>query len=902
MICPWCKRSAQQDDQRCRSCARRLDVAPDASDLLTVAAVVGGEFPLILLELASDYPRPVLLALLDHPVAAAAVEMAPGVARFRFRDAGARDDLYRALNPSLRAALHRRVGDALEQLHADDPVPPLATLAHHFCAAASDGDTTKAIDYSLRAGARAHATLDDEAAAKHFRDALDALDATTPASDEQRCAALLGLAEALGNAGARAEARLAAERALAVARRLASPDRIAHAVLAFAGRPQPFRLVDCNERVVALLEEALALLGEQDDPLRARVLGRLAEELTFSERHERMRAVADEAIAIARRQPDRAVLAYVLRATHWALWGPSNPSARVALAQEILAHSAAADERAPDLELDAHLFRLWALIELGDVPAARAELSGCARLADRIGHPYQRWLVATTRVCLAFAASELDSVPALAEVACALGAEGDNPNAILFYGIQTIYLQWLRGELHDAAQALRGIADTHPLLTLAVRAALADTYAEAGQLEAARRELDGVTARGLETLPRNLTWTTSMAFLAEASARVGDVERAARLYDHLAPLAASNLLLVPVASFGAAAAFLGLLATSLRRWSEADEHFAKASRLQAAMGTRHMLARTECDHAAMLLARGGEHDVPRALEKLARVRSLAEELGMRTLLERAASLAAAQSDGRAGPRHERAFAAVASRGAAASEPAAHPAGPIGPYAPAAHGTEPVATIAVAEVVALRREGEYVAVELKGKVARYRCSKGFARLGLLLGRPGTALPALVVAGLGEGSERAGEVPSAGELPSAGEGTDAHEAASAGSRDTGVLDRRALAEYRRHLGELRADLDEAERDNDLARAERLRAQIDALEQHVRASMTPAGQARAFTSDTDRARQAVQKSIAAAIARIGDDFADLGRHLATSVKTGATCSYEPGSPPPFAWDVAL
>ena len=47
-------------------------------------------------------------------------------------------------------------------------------------------------------------------------------------------------------------------------------------------------------------------------------------------------------------------------------------------------------------------------------------------------------------------------------------------------------------------------------------------------------------------------------------------------------------------------------------------------------------------------------------------------------------------------------------------------------------------------------------------------------------------------------------------------------------------------------------------------------------------------------------VTKAIKAALTKIRAMDASLGRHLATSIKTGACCAYDPGPLPPVSWQL--
>jgi sugar phosphate isomerase/epimerase len=57
---------------------------------------------------------------------------------------------------------------------------------------------------------------------------------------------------------------------------------------------------------------------------------------------------------------------------------------------------------------------------------------------------------------------------------------------------------------------------------------------------------------------------------------------------------------------------LGLLATVLGRYAEADEHFAVAVAVQDRMGAKGMVVHTRLEWARMLLRRDRPEDAPRA--------------------------------------------------------------------------------------------------------------------------------------------------------------------------------------------------------------------------------------------------------------------------------------------------
>src|SRR6266508_558134 len=124
--------------------------------VLEVAAVVGRDFELRVLQPACGLDADRLLELLEEAEAARVVGVvAGGLGRWRFAHALVREVLCEGLPAARRVRLHGRVGEALEDVYAADPGPHLAELAHHFVAAAPGGQVARAVRAATLAGRRA---------------------------------------------------------------------------------------------------------------------------------------------------------------------------------------------------------------------------------------------------------------------------------------------------------------------------------------------------------------------------------------------------------------------------------------------------------------------------------------------------------------------------------------------------------------------------------------------------------------------------------------------------------------------------------------------------------------------------------------------------------------------------
>jgi tetratricopeptide (TPR) repeat protein len=160
-------------------------------------------------------------------------------------------------------------------------------------------------------------------------------------------------------------------------------------------------------------------------------------------------------------------------------------------------------------------------------------------------------------------------------------------------------------------------------------------YSELGLEQEARELFERLAANDFAAIPRDSMWVTSMTYLAEVCAFLGDARRAALLYQRLLPYAKHNVIVGnAIACTGATARYLGMLATTMARWAEAEHHFQAALAMNARMRARPYLAHTQYQYAEMLLARNQPGDRDTALSLLDEALASASELGMGALTDR----------------------------------------------------------------------------------------------------------------------------------------------------------------------------------------------------------------------------------------------------------------------------
>jgi DNA-binding SARP family transcriptional activator len=164
--------------------ARRMGRLPEATrELLTVAAVAGNDFDLMVVARAANLDLDRALDIVDVAVAAGLVTEQPGLAeRFRFSHALVHEAIYQELTQLRRARLHGVVADALEETGEDRAQP--TEVAHHLYEAVPVTGPARAIVAAARASTAAQGALAPEVAEGHLRRAL-ALAAAMPAGPER---------------------------------------------------------------------------------------------------------------------------------------------------------------------------------------------------------------------------------------------------------------------------------------------------------------------------------------------------------------------------------------------------------------------------------------------------------------------------------------------------------------------------------------------------------------------------------------------------------------------------------------------------------------------------------------------------------------------------------------------
>jgi predicted ATPase/class 3 adenylate cyclase len=177
---------------------RRLSrMSGDTHHALRIAAVVGAEFELGVVQAAGNLGEETLLGAVEEAAGARLVSEVSST-RFRFAHALVRATLYESLTAARKVMLHRKAAEAIEAIHAGALDDHLPALAHHWArASAPAAETGKAVDYATRAGDRALAQLAHDEAVAYYRQALELLELTEGGrDDDRRLELLISLGEA----------------------------------------------------------------------------------------------------------------------------------------------------------------------------------------------------------------------------------------------------------------------------------------------------------------------------------------------------------------------------------------------------------------------------------------------------------------------------------------------------------------------------------------------------------------------------------------------------------------------------------------------------------------------------------------------------------------------------------
>ena len=619
---------------------RRLArLSSDTNQALRVAAVVGPEFELGVVQAAGDLTEPALLAAVEEAAEARLVTEVSAT-RFRFAHALVRATLYESLTAARQVTLHRRTAEAIEALHAgalDDHVP---ALAHHWArASAPVTDTSRAVEYARRAGDRALAQLAHNEAVTYYASGLDLLDTGgADRADPRRLELLIGLGEAQRRAGD-AEFRQTLLDAAHLARELGDTPALARAALANnRGHIYSSGLVVDAARVEAL-EAAITAVGDSDPATRARLLATLGMELAWQPDPRRRLTLSEEALTLAGALGEPGTLAHVLLARDYTITAPDNSAERFAATTQMLALADRLGD--PVVTSRALILRFKAAVELADLAEAERCHTRNESLVADLGQPFLTWAAMHHRAGLAVLRAD-DGAERAINAAHEFGTAAGQADVVFFSFSQKWPLYFDQGRLEELREFVVAVGERFPenpfpKLFQAIILSEAEPADRGGVI------LDELAATGFAHPTNNVNWLHFSAHCAWLCARLHRPEHVPLLRSRLEPYA-DQLVAIALggAIMGSVASYLALLCTTVADWPAAEAHFRAAEATCERIGAPTWLVRTRVERARMLRARAGPGDVQRAEELLGDALPVTRELGLVNIEREAVELLAAQ--------------------------------------------------------------------------------------------------------------------------------------------------------------------------------------------------------------------------------------------------------------------
>jgi class 3 adenylate cyclase len=593
--------TAMPDTVRAAIAEGLAELEPGAARVLEVAAVAGRSIAVDVIGAAAAVDESEVLRSLAAAESVGLVTQASVVVpSWRFTHDIVRDAIVTGVDPASRAAVHGRVGQAIERLRDANVAAHAAEIATHYFRATAEY-RTRAVSYSelaARAALRAGAF---EQAAGHCRRALGQL-AGIGSDSSQRARLLIMLGAALHADDLEAAAKPILD-AIAIARSIRDQRLLTTAVQALP--PDTGRL---DIRAVAELHAVIETIGDEDPTIAARLHGHLALH-HFTARHwDDLGREADAAWRLSRSvgDPDARFLGSVGRLlTRWC--DRDDDTSRAVLSEATWSAEAAAD---PKLKLLGRYMRARPLIEFADRNGFRATIELVEEGVNGQVPAYSQWIAATWRTLEALLDGELERAGDLLERSQQLG-QGRSQIALAGRFHQRSLLRLEQDRLAEELDAIKSFAQVwpgHPVIVGWQALALA----EAGQDRQAQALLAAVDDDGFDKVPAPLCF--ALAPLTETAVKLGAGDLSTRLAQALAPRAGYLFVGFGFAStcYGAVDRYLGLSAALAGDYEAALGHHAAATRLHWRFGSRLWLLHSRLDTAAALAGRAAPGDLAEA--------------------------------------------------------------------------------------------------------------------------------------------------------------------------------------------------------------------------------------------------------------------------------------------------
>jgi tetratricopeptide (TPR) repeat protein len=599
-----------------QSIRQRVAALPAAAqELLGVAAVAGRVTPRAVLIAVATRPEEEVLGALEAACRAQLLEE-EGAETYRFAHDVIREVIEADLSAARRAALHRRVAEALE---AGPGISPVELLADHYARA---GVPEKAVFYLERAGDKARAQFAPDSAERFYGQVVERLDRLGRAGEAAAVREKLG--EVL-TILARYDTALAVLEAAAAAHQAAGEHEGLRRTLAQIGRVHGHGAGPTPQEGLARLEPLLpALEASEPSPGLAALYVALGELFQMSGRHDDELAAAKRAEELARAAHDEWSLVYALMQQGMALGRLGHLAESLRMLEEAI----------PLAEAVGHLESLAiALSVASDVYKMRGDFDTYRRYTERAIAVTEQWgdptyLTAGMAACgeLAFYAGQWEQARADYERAMLMNRQiGASWSTVIPVGFLA-QLCLAEGAWDEAAGYLEeALAVAAPLDVPIVQCLVAEVALRAGRAEDARARLAPLCER--RDRPEYSLPCPSLV-LAEAHLALGEVVEAEQVVARAIAAARdeqARLLLVEALRVQA------MVRIKQGRWAEAERALEEGLSLARGMPYPYGVARLWHVSGELHLQKGEP-----ARERLQEALALFWRLGARKDAERVA--------------------------------------------------------------------------------------------------------------------------------------------------------------------------------------------------------------------------------------------------------------------------
>jgi len=547
--------------------SRRLARLPDDTvSTLRTAAVIGRRFDAATLSRAAGIDEDDLLDVVE-PAEASGLVREVGIGRFTFAHALVRDTLVSGLSASRRARVHARVAAALE-----DVVERAGERALHWQAAGPSyaGRTWRSAVEAAEVSRRLYA---HQQSAHLLRTALTAMSEDPEVTPRERYDVLMSLVDACRWSAMWPDLVATVEQALRVARdELGDVELTARAAGATSQGAlwQSAGHGEVHDEVVDALRWSLERLPEDDGAVRCRALLALANELVHGAPLSERQALADEALAMARRLGDEALLLDACQVAFASTWWAGTASRRLELADESLELARRLGQE--QAEVVSGCLRAVVLGELGRPDEMRAASEIARERAEQARIPYGQLVIENLLFPWQVMAGQAEESAATMSRIEALEAQISlDPAESAVAGAYVVLGMW-RDDDGQAAAILSSMEGGHVPITATIVAALW----RAGRVDQARahRAAHEIRLAGEDTFTL-LNW--SMA--GEAALHLEEPDLGAAAHRLLVPFAGRSCSVGSGFSSGPVDLYLACAAAAAGDTARASAHADDAAAL-----------------------------------------------------------------------------------------------------------------------------------------------------------------------------------------------------------------------------------------------------------------------------------------------------------------------------------